>query len=57
LTKRTDPAGNMAAMVREVVGPESPVVVIFDLQANISDAMVQSVEVFLGYRTNPPLDI
>jgi microcystin degradation protein MlrC len=28
----------MAAMVREVVGPDSPVVVIFDLQANISDA-------------------
>jgi microcystin degradation protein MlrC len=56
-TERTDPDGDMLAMVREVVGPDVPVVATFDLHANISEAMVQSVDVFVGYRTNPHLDM
>lgn len=56
-TERTDPDGDMLAMVREVVGPDVPVVATFDLHANVSEAMVRSVDVFVGYRTNPHLDL
>lgn len=56
-TARTDPDGDLLAMVREVVGPDVPVVATFDLHANISAAMVDSVDVFVGYRTNPHLDM
>lgn len=56
-TARTDPDGDILAMVREVVGPDVPVVATFDLHANVSAAMVDNVDVFIGYRTNPHLDM
>ena len=52
-----DPDGIALAMVREVVGPGVPVVASFDLHANVSSRMVDSVDVFVGYRTNPHLDM
>jgi microcystin degradation protein MlrC len=56
-TARTDPDGDMLAMVRATVGPDVPLVATFDLHANVSEAMVQSVDVLVGYRTNPHLDM
>jgi microcystin degradation protein MlrC len=56
-TARTDPDGDILAMVRETVGRDVPVVATFDLHANISAAMVDNVDVFVGYRTNPHLDM
>jgi microcystin degradation protein MlrC len=52
-----DPDGIALAMVREAVGPGVPVVASFDLHANVSSRMVDSVDVFVGYRTNPHLDM
>jgi microcystin degradation protein MlrC len=52
-----DPEGTILALVRRIVGPEVPVVASFDLHANVSDANVELVNAYIGYRTNPHLDM
>jgi microcystin degradation protein MlrC len=52
-----DPEGTLLALVRRVVGPSTPVVANFDLHANVSDADVTLLNGFVGYRTNPHLDM
>jgi len=44
-------------MVRRVVGPDVPVVASYDLHANVSAANVDLVNAYVGYRTNPHLDM
>src|SRR5437763_9089919 len=56
-TEEDDPEGVMFAAIREIVGPEVPVVATFDLHANVSDRMVDPIDAFIGYRTNPHLDM
>src|SRR5690242_281591 len=56
-TEDDDPDGTLLALVREIVGPEVPIVATFDLHANVSERMVDSIDVFIGYRTNPHLDM
>src|SRR6185312_926403 len=56
-TEDDDPEGTLFAMVREIVSADVPVVATFDLHANVSDRMVQSIDAFIGYRTNPHLDM
>jgi microcystin degradation protein MlrC len=43
--------------VRRIVGPDVPIAATLDLHANISDRMVSSIDAFIGYRTNPHLDM
>ena len=52
-----DPEGLLLALVRRIVGPGVPVVGTYDLHANVSDADVDLVDAFIGYRTNPHLDM
>jgi len=52
-----DPEGTLLAAIRRVVGPDVPVVATYDLHANVSDADVALVDGFIGYRTNPHLDM
>jgi microcystin degradation protein MlrC len=52
-----DPEGLLLTVVRQVVGPAVPVVATYDLHANISEADVDLVNAFIGYRTNPHLDM
>ena len=52
-----DPEGSLLALVRRIVGPNVPVVASFDLHANVSDRDVTLVNGFVGYRTNPHLDM
>src|SRR5260370_16965722 len=56
-TEDDDPDGALLALVREIIGPEVPVVATFDLHANVSERMVDCIDVFIGYRTNPHLDM
>ena len=56
-TAEDDPDGILLAMLRELVGPAVPIVATFDLHANISERMVANLDVFIGYRTNPHLDM
>ncbi|MEJ0019070.1 MAG: M81 family metallopeptidase [Acetobacteraceae bacterium] len=43
--------------MRGIVGPATPVVASYDLHANVSDADVALVDAYIGYRTNPHLDM
>lgn len=56
-TELDDPEGALQALVREVLGPDVPLVCSYDLHANVSDAMVRDCDAFIGYRTNPHLDM
>ena len=56
-TEDHDPEGTLLALVRRIVGPDTPVVGTFDLHANVSDADVTLLNGFVGYRTNPHLDM
>jgi len=52
-----DPDGTIAAMIRQVVGPGVPMAVSHDLHCNVSERLVASVDAFVGYRTNPHVDM
>jgi microcystin degradation protein MlrC len=56
-TEEDDPDGVLFEKVREIVGPGVPVAATLDLHANVSERMVGSVDAFIGYRTNPHLDM
>src|SRR5947208_1953816 len=56
-TEEDDPEGALFERIRAIVGPDVPVVATFDLHANVSDRMVDTIDAFIGYRTNPHLDM
>jgi microcystin degradation protein MlrC len=56
-TAEDDPEGTLFETVRGIVGPDAPIVATFDLHANVSDRMVDLIDAFIGYRTNPHLDM
>jgi len=56
-TGTDDPDGDLFAAIRGVVGPDVPVIGVFDLHANVSRQMVDNLTVFVGYLTNPHVDI
>jgi microcystin degradation protein MlrC len=56
-TEEDDPDGVLFEKVREIVGPEVPIAATLDLHANVSERMVGAVDAFIGYRTNPHLDM
>jgi microcystin degradation protein MlrC len=56
-TEEDDPDGVLFEKVREIVGADVPIAATLDLHANVSERMVQSVDAFIGYRTNPHLDM
>ncbi len=52
-----DPDGDLFELIRRIVGPEVPVVAVFDLHANVSRKMIDNLSVFVGYLENPHTDI
>ena len=52
-----DPDGDLFELIRAVVGPDVPVVAVFDLHANVSRRMTDNLSVFVGYLENPHNDI
>jgi microcystin degradation protein MlrC len=56
-TEEDDPDGVLFERVRAIVGPDVSVAATLDLHANVSERMVGSVDAFIGYRTNPHLDM
>ncbi len=56
-TEEDDPDGELFEKVREIVGPDVPIAATLDLHANVSERMVRSIDAFIGYRTNPHLDM
>lgn len=51
-----DADGELLRRVREVVGPQFPVVVTHDFHANVSDQTAAAASALLVYRTNPHVD-
>ena len=56
-TDDDDPEGTLLAMIRRVRGNAIPIVASYDLHANVSAANVELVNAYIGYRTNPHLDM
>lgn len=55
-TEDDDPDGAVFEMVREIVGPNIPVVATLDLHANVSKRMLESVDTMVSYRCDPHTD-
>ena len=51
-----DPDGALCQAVRELVGPDVPVVMTHDLHCNISDRTISNINALFPYRTNPHVD-
>lgn len=51
-----DMTGRLLAMVREIVGPNMPIVGSLDLHANITQLMIDSADVLVGYHACPHID-
>ena len=56
-THTHDPDGDMFALVREIVGPDVPVIATLDLHANVSEVMMDATDMMIGFRTNPHVDM
>ena len=56
-TATPDPDGEMLARIRAAAGPSAAIVATLDLHANISERMVDSADVIIGYQTNPHVDM
>jgi len=52
-----DPDGEIAEQVRNLAGASPRIVMTLDLHANISDRMVETTDLIVGYRTNPHVDM
>ena len=52
-----DPEGTLLALVRRIVGKDVPIVASLDLHANVSPSDVAALDGFVGYRTNPHMDM
>jgi microcystin degradation protein MlrC len=51
-----DMDGEISRRVREVVGPDTPVVMTLDLHSNITQDQVANTDAIVVFRTNPHLD-
>lgn len=56
-TEDQDPEATLLQHVRQVVGPDVPIVVTLDLHANVSPAMADLTDALIVYRTNPHIDM
>lgn len=52
-----DTEGALLAQVRQVVGPDIPVIATLDLHANISAQMASAADLLIGYDTYPHVDV
>ncbi|MDZ4311522.1 MAG: M81 family metallopeptidase [Cypionkella sp.] len=52
-----DGEGTLLARIRDVVGPDVPVVAALDLHGNISAQMVMAADRLVGFRTYPHVDM
>jgi microcystin degradation protein MlrC len=51
-----DPDGTLLRLVREIVGPDVPLLAPLDLHANVSAEMARQADMLCAYRTNPHVD-
>jgi microcystin degradation protein MlrC len=51
-----DTEGVMMRALRDIVGPDVPIIATHDLHCNVSPATVQALDALIAYRTNPHVD-
>jgi microcystin degradation protein MlrC len=51
-----DPEGDLIKAAREIVGPETPIVVTLDLHAHVTEKMVEHADAILAWETYPHRD-
>ena len=51
-----DPEGELIAAIRDVVGPDLPIVVSFDMHCHLTDRKVRAADAIVGYHTHPHVD-
>lgn len=52
-----DPDGTVFRAVREIVGPDVPILATLDLHANVNTTMVEQADILVAYRENPHTDM
>ncbi|ARO14597.1 Microcystin LR degradation protein MlrC-like protein [Ketogulonicigenium robustum] len=52
-----DCEGDLLAAVRDIVGPDVLITTSYDLHGNVSDRVVDSIDMFSAYRTAPHIDV
>jgi len=55
-TQDDNPDGVLFERIRQIVGPDVPVVAVFDLHTNVTPRMTDALSAFVAYRTNPHVD-
>ncbi|TCM64543.1 M81 family metallopeptidase [Rhizobium sp. BK068] len=56
-TENRDPDAEIFSMTRSVVGANIPIVATLDLHGNVSDQMVEAVNLIIAYQSNPHIDM
>ncbi len=54
---RTDPDGDIVAMVRAAIGPDMPMMLALDYHANIDAASIGGADATFGYHYSPHIDM
>jgi len=57
LEDHDDAEGLLLAAVREVVGPDVPIIAPLDLHTNLSPEMIEWADAFVGYKEYPHIDM
>ncbi len=52
-----DAEGDWISAARAVVGPECPVAASYDLHGNVTQKIIDQLDIFAGYRTAPHIDV
>lgn len=51
-----DAEGDWIGAVRDLVGPDMPIAVSYDLHGNVSQPIIDAIDIFAAYRTAPHID-
>lgn len=52
-----DAEGDWIAAARAVVGPDMPIAASYDLHGNLTQKIIDQLDIFAGYRTAPHIDV
>ncbi|WP_370673757.1 M81 family metallopeptidase [Pleomorphomonas sp. PLEO] len=52
-----DAEGDWISSARAVVGPDCPIATSYDLHGNLSQTIIDQIDIFAGYRTAPHIDV
>lgn len=52
-----DAEGDWISAVRKIVGPNPPIAVSYDLHGNLTQKIIDQIDIFCAYRTAPHIDV